>query len=210
MNNRSAPTQQIPTESTIVKAVGPNAQIPLISAKVHLKDFSQSLAIVVRCLGTLTAWHRSRPQHSTLVLQRWIVDAACRLRSLITWKKVPMPRITLESICVDVMEVSRQSFFSLSETRTQSVSCSRAIDVVIQTTADLLTMSFEAAGDPITDESQKSICWSLSAVASVSGDRSLVWKSYHQHLGSLILEGVQNTERLEKHSQDFQVCVFPR
>ena len=208
VNNRSAPAQQVPTESTIVKAVGPDAQIPIISAKVHHKDFSQSLVIVVRCLITLATWDRSRPQHGTLSLQQWMVDAVCRVRSLITWKKFPMPRTTFESICVDVMEVSRQSFFSLLESRTQAVACSRAIDVVIQITADLLMMSFEATGDPISGESQQSICWSLNAVASVGGERPLVWKSYHRHVGSLIFEGVQNTERLEKHSQDFQVRIF--
>ena len=204
--NRSASIQQIPTESTIAKAVSPTVQVPLITAKVHHKDLLQSLAIVVRCLVTLVTWSKTRSQRSALSLQRWMIGTAYRARSLITWKSVSVPRTTFEFMCVDMIEVAHQCFLCLSESRAQSVSCSFAIDVVSQTIADLLMISFEAGGAPLSDETQKSICWSLNAVASMSCNNSLAWRSYHQHLDSLVFECAQNTERLEKHSKDFQVC----
>ena len=203
--------QQIPTKSTIAKAYGSSREGPLISARVHHEDFSQGLTIVTKCLFALNPWTERQRNHTTQSLQRWVIDAAYRTRSFVAKRKSSIQEVALESVYSDLTNLLQQYFLQLSDPKAELVSSTYAADLICQTLSELLRLSFQTRGTVLSNSTQLSMCWSLNVISwRSSAPNSYIWKSYHQHLDSLVLHCVRDSDKLRSHAKDFQVPGLSR
>lgn len=203
--NGSIAVTQIPSESTIKGTFASTMVPPQVTARVQQESLQRCFAVFVQGISTLVSWSSSRMNHRLLPLQRWAVTATQRMMNVLGTRLSLIPIELLELINIDLANVLRQCLQCLFGPRSESTVILNAADVLCSLTADLLHSSFRPNGLILSETMQSSICWSLHAIISIGIQNALVWRAFHQHLDSLILECIGDSNKLATHSRDFQV-----
>ena len=201
----------MPNELAARPAAGSILSILARSSRAQQGHLPQALSIIARCLSALALWTSSRSKGNLQPIKRWIVDATRRTQTVLVARIYLLPRDALEPAACDLLDSSRHYLSNVSVAQCDSLASSIAADQACRSIANLLHLCQGASSKPVSSLAQESLCWGLYAIVSGSLSNPSIWKYYEEHLASLVLDVIGDSNVLRALTKDLQVrCLHVR